>query len=252
MIGINLKGKTALVTGGTSGIGHQIVKTLLQAGANVIFMGTSEEKAEGVIQECLTFKKEEQQLLFKKVNVADFQFVQDAVQECYKQFENIDILVNCAGITKDKLMLKMTEEDWDSVIDINLKSAFNLSKAVIRQMMKARSGKIINISSVVGLTGNPGQVNYSASKSGMIGFTQSLAKELAARNICVNCVAPGFIQTKMTDELSEEQKQALYGKIPLARFGRVEDVANLVLFLSSSLSDYITGEVIAVDGGMTA
>lgn len=252
MIQIDLKGKTALITGGTAGIGHQIVKTLIQAGANVIFMGTSEERAQKILDELSSFKHHDQKLVFQKVNVSDFQAVQDAVQECYKHFENIDILVNCAGITKDKLMLKMTEEDWDSVIDVNLKSAFNLCKATIRQMMKARYGKIINISSVVGLTGNPGQVNYSASKSGMIGFTQSLAKELASRNICVNCVAPGFIATKMTDELNDEQKQALLGKIPLSKFGKSEDVANLVLFLASPLSDYITGEVIAVDGGMTA
>ena len=252
MIKIDLQGKTALVTGGTSGIGYQIVKTFVQSGAHVIFIGTNEEKANCLIEDCSVLKTIEQKIEFLKLDVSDFNAVQDAVSSVYSKFENIDILVNCAGITKDKLLLKMTEEDWDKVLDVNLKSAFNLTKAVIRQMMKNRYGKIINISSVVGLTGNPGQVNYSASKSGMIGFTQSLAKELAARNICVNCVAPGFISTKMTDELNNEQKTALLGKIPLAKFGKPEDVANLVLFLSSSLSDYITGEVIAVDGGMTA
>ncbi len=252
MIGIDLKGKTALVTGGTSGIGQQIVKTLLLAGANVIFMGTNLQRGEATLAECQMLVKSGQKIVFKQVDVANFVFVQEIVGQLYRDFEHIDILVNCAGITKDKLLLKMTEEDWDAVIDVNLKSAFNLCKGVIRQMMKNRYGKIINISSVVGLTGNPGQVNYSASKSGMIGFTQSLAKELASRNICVNCIAPGFIATKMTDELNDEQKQALFGKIPLAKFGKPEDVANLVLFLSSSLSDYITGEVIAVDGGMTA
>jgi 3-oxoacyl-[acyl-carrier protein] reductase len=252
MITIDLKGKTALVTGGTSGIGQQIVKTLVLSGAHVIFMGTSQEKAQAVLQECQMLLRENQKVHFEKVDVSNFSEVQESVNRLYQTFENIDILVNCAGITRDRLLLKMTEQDWDEVLSVNLKSAFNLSKAVIRSMMKSRYGKIINISSVVGLTGNPGQVNYSASKSGMIGFTQSLAKELASRNICVNCVAPGFIATKMTDELSDEQKQALLGRIPLARFGKSEEIANLVLFLSSSLSDYITGEVIAVDGGMTA
>lgn len=252
MITIDLKGKTALVTGGTSGIGQQIVKTLVLSGAHVIFMGTSQEKAQAVLQELQVLLRENQKVHFEKVDVSNFSEVQESVNRLYQTFENIDILVNCAGITRDRLLLKMTEQDWDEVLSVNLKSAFNLSKAVIRSMMKSRYGKIINISSVVGLTGNPGQVNYSASKSGMIGFTQSLAKELASRNICVNCVAPGFIATKMTDELSDEQKQALLGRIPLARFGKPEEIANLVLFLSSSLSDYITGEVIAVDGGMTA
>ena len=252
MIGIDLKGKTALVTGGTAGIGQQIVKTLILAGAHVVFMGTNLERGQATLSDCQTLAKSDQKIVFKQVDVANFNAVQESLAQIYQQFENIDILVNCAGITKDKLLLKMTEEDWDAVIDVNLKSAFNLSKGVIRQMMKNRYGKIINISSVVGLTGNPGQVNYSASKSGMIGFTQSLAKELASRNICVNCIAPGFIATKMTDELNDEQKQALFGRIPLAKFGKPEDVANLVVFLSSALSDYITGEVIAVDGGMTA
>jgi 3-oxoacyl-[acyl-carrier protein] reductase len=252
MIGIDLKQKGAIVTGGTSGIGKEIVKRLVEAGANVIFMGTSVERGAQVENELRPILKGDQKVLFKQVNVANFQEVQDAVEACYTAFENIEILVNCAGITKDKLMLKMTEEDWDDVLNVNLKSAFNLSKAVIRPMMKNRYGKIINISSVVGLTGNPGQVNYSASKSGMIGFTQSLAKELASRNICVNCVAPGFIETKMTGELSEEQKQHLLRRIPISKFGKPEDVANLVVFLASPLSDYITGEVIAVDGGMTA
>lgn len=252
MIGIDLRHKSAIVTGGTSGIGKEIARRFIEAGANVIFMGTSVERGMQTQKEFETLLKDGQTVIFKQVNVANFQEVQQAVEACYEQLDNISILVNCAGITKDKLLLKMTEEDWDDVMDVNLKSAFNLSKAVIRPMMKNRYGKIINISSVVGLTGNPGQVNYSASKSGMIGFTQSLAKELASRNICVNCVAPGFIATKMTDELSQEQKQHLLGRIPISKFGKPEDVANLVVFLASPLSDYITGEVIAVDGGMTA
>lgn len=252
MIEINLDAKTAVVTGGTAGIGKEICRSLVKAGAHVIFMGTNLERGAHTLNELESIKSPLQKIVFKQLDVANYEAVQEVVSGLYKEFESIDILVNCAGITKDKLLMKMTEEDWDTVIDVNLKSAFNLSKSVIRQMMKNRYGKIINISSVVGLTGNPGQVNYSASKSGMIGFTQSLAKEVAARNICVNCVAPGFIATKMTDELTDEQKQALFGKIPLAKFGRPEDIANLVVFLSSPLSDYITGEVIAVDGGMTA
>lgn len=252
MIQIDLVSKTAVVTGGTSGIGKEICCGLVKAGAHVVFMGTSLERGQSTLKELESIKAKDQKIVFKQLDVSQYEQVQETLSLLYKEFENIDILVNCAGITKDKLLMKMTEEDWDTVIDVNLKSAFNLSKAVIRQMMKNRYGKIINISSVVGLTGNPGQVNYSASKSGMIGFTQSLAKEVAARNICVNCVAPGFIATKMTDELNDEQKQALFGKIPLAKFGKPEDIANLVVFLSSPLSDYITGEVIAVDGGMTA
>ena len=250
---LQLKGKTALITGGTSGIGKEIAKVFVESGASVIIIGTNHERGQQIIHEFEALKKESgQKIFFKALNVADFTASQDTIASLYKTFENIDILVNCAGITRDKLMIKMTEEDWDQVLDINLKSAFNLTKAIIRQMLKNRYGKIINISSVVGLTGNPGQVNYSASKSGMIGFTQSLAKEVATRNICVNCIAPGFIETKMTDELTEEQKQAILSKIPMNRLGNTKDIANLALFLASPMSDYITGEVIAVDGGMTA
>jgi 3-oxoacyl-[acyl-carrier protein] reductase len=252
MIGFDLKQKGAIVTGGTSGIGKAIAKRLVEAGAHVLIMGTHHERGVKAVEELSQIKNDQQIVDFIKVNVANFQEVQEALARCYAQLQTVDILVNCAGITKDNLMLKMTEQDWDDVLDVNLKSAFNLSKGVVRQMMKQRYGKIINIASVVGLIGNPGQVNYCASKAGMIGLTQSLAKELASRMICVNCIAPGFISTPMTDELNEEQKQHLLGRIPMGKFGKPEDVANLVLFLASPLSDYLTGEVIAVDGGMTA
>lgn len=250
---LHLKGKTALITGGTSGIGKEIAKVFVEAHAHVIIIGTNHERGQQAVHEFEAHKQDaSQKIMFKSLDVANFTATQESVADLYPSFENIDILVNCAGVTRDKLMIKMTEEDWDQVLDINLKSAFNLTKAVIRQMLKMRYGKIINISSVVGLTGNPGQVNYSASKSGMIGFTQSLAKEVATRNICVNCIAPGFIETKMTDELTQEQKEAILSKIPMNRLGNTKDIANLALFLASSMSDYITGEVIAVDGGMTA
>ncbi len=252
MITIDLKGKTALVTGGTSGIGEQIVKTLIQAGCDVIFFGTNVSRADSIIEGIRLQLIPGQKIRFFPVDVANFSAVQEQFVECYREFSSIDFLVNCAGITRDQLMLKMSEADWDQVINVNLKSVFNLTKGVLKSMLKNRFGRIINISSVVGLTGNPGQVNYSASKSGMIGFTQSLAKEVASRNICVNCIAPGFIKTKMTDELNDAQKQALLDKIPLSKFGQPEDIANLVLFLASPLAGYITGEVIAVDGGMTA
>lgn len=250
---LSLRGKTALITGGTAGIGKQIAKTFVEAEANVIFVGTHAERGHQTLLELEAVKPHaDQKIVFKVLDVQNFVVVQEELTRLYQSFENIDILVNNAGITRDKLLMKMTEEDWDAVLDINLKSAFNLSKGVIRQMMKNRFGKIINISSVVGLTGNPGQVNYSASKSGMIGLTQSLAKEVATRNICVNCIAPGFIATKMTDELTEDQKQAILVKVPMNRLGQTQDIAHLALFLASPLSDYITGEVIAVDGGMTA
>jgi len=162
----------------------------------------------------------------------------------------VDILVNNAGITIDKLLMKMKEEDWDNVMAINVKSCYNTCHAVMRPMMKARKGKIINMSSVVGITGNAGQTNYSASKAAVIGFTKALAKEMASRNICVNCIAPGFIKTSMTDEMTDAQKESVLSQIPFGKIGETADIANMALYLGSSLSDYITGQVIAIDGGM--
>ena len=246
-----LKGKKALITGGTAGIGRAIAHLFAEQGADVVIFGTSIEKGEEVKKELLAIAPT-QKIDFIATDVSDYEKATKDVEEAVKILGGVDILVNNAGITRDQLLMKMSEEDWDRVIDVNLKSVFIFSKAVIRTMMKARFGKIINISSVIGLTGNPGQVNYSASKSGMIGLTQSLAKEVAARGINVNCIAPGFIETRMTDALEQEQKEAILQGVPMKRLGSPKDIANACLFLASSLSDYITGEVIAVDGGMTA
>jgi len=248
---LQLKDKTALVTGGTAGIGKGIALALARAGAHVVIFGTNRERAEEVLRE---MEKEraypEQKFLAEIVNVASKQEVDAAITKLLQSWGAIDVLVNNAGITRDGLLMKMSEEDWDAVLDINLKSVFNLSQSIIRSMIKAKKGKIINISSVIGLTGNAGQVNYAASKSGIIGFTKALAQEVAGRGICVNCIAPGFIQTRMTDALADAQKEGILKKIPLGRMGQAEDIANAVLFLASPMSDYITGQVLTVDGGM--
>lgn len=246
-----LQGKKALVTGGTSGIGLSIVQKFLENGATVEFWGTNPQKAEEALKEIRQVFPEAK-ISFAKIDVSSKQEVNTRVQELLKEWGNLDVLVNNAGITKDNLLMKMTEDEWDRVIDVNLKSVYNLCQSSIRSMMKAKKGKIINIASVIGLTGNPGQVNYSASKSGMIGFTKSLAKEVGSRNICVNCIAPGFIKTKMTDALNDQQRSLIIGNIPMGRYGQPEEIANAALFFASSLSDYVTGEVLAVDGGMIA
>lgn len=248
-----LKGKRAFITGGSSGIGKGIALNFARAGASVVIFGTNQEKGERALQELNGVKTHSDQTFhFFTCDVSCYSDVSIKFAKAIEILKGIDILVNNAGITRDNLLMKMSEEDWDRVLDVNLKSAFNTCKLVIRSMMKAKNGKVINIASVIGLTGNPGQVNYSASKSGMIGLTQSLAKEVASRGICVNCVAPGFIETPMTDALSDAQKEAIMQKIPMQKLGQVEDIANVCLFLASPLSNYITGEVIAVDGGMTA
>ena len=248
-----VKGKKVLVTGGTAGIGKAIALAFAKNGADVIIFGTNEERGALVTNEMRTLAQDgSQKFGFTKVDVSNHQESLAKAKEAMDQLGGVDVLINNAGINRDKLLMKMDEEDWDRVLDVNLKSAFNFCKAVVRPMMKARSGKIINISSVIGLTGNPGQVNYSASKSGMIGFTQSLAKEVSTRGICVNCIAPGFIETPMTDALNETQKAAIMQKIPMQKLGQADDIANVCLFLASMLSDYVTGEIIAVDGGMTA
>ncbi len=245
---IQLKDQVAFVTGATSGIGKAIAHALAKAGAHVVAIGTNPERGAEVLEELKNLSPEGKHLFFS-VDVASFSAVQSAVEELIKNYGRVDILVNCAGITRDNLLLKMTEEDWDQVMDTNLKSAFNFAKACVRPMIRAKKGKIINISSVIGLTGNAGQLNYAASKAGMIGFTKALAVELAGR-AHVNCIAPGYIETKMTNQLSSLQKEAVLKQIPMGRIGQPEEIANAVLFFASSLSDYITGQVLTVDGGM--
>lgn len=246
-----LKGKVAIVTGGTAGIGREIALHYARHGADVAVFGTNEERAKQILVELDANKVfDDQRFCVKIVNVAKTSEVQTVITEIIEAWNKIDILVNNAGITRDQLLMKLKEEDWDEVIDVNLKSVFNTCQAVIRPMMKARSGKIINISSVVGLTGNAGQVNYAASKAGMIGFTKSLALEVATRGINVNCIAPGFIKTRMTDELTDAQKQAILTKIPMGKMGSTQNIADTAVFLASEWSEYMTGQVLTVDGGM--
>ncbi len=246
-----LKDKTVLITGGTAGIGKQIALTFAEQGASVAIFGTSPERAQLVLKELEEHKSlSEQKFLAELVNVADKTSVETAIQDILEKWGSLDVLINNAGITRDGLLMKMTEENWDDVIDVNLKSVFNTCQALVRPMMKARTGKIINVSSVVALTGNAGQVNYSASKSGVIGFTKSLALELATRGICVNCIAPGFIETQMTDKLTDVQKEGILKKVPMGRMGRPEEIANVALFLASDMSSYMTGQTLTADGGM--
>ena len=245
-----LKGKRALVTGATSGIGKAIALHFAKHGADVAIVGTNEERAKQTIEEMKAISAE-QQFAFYLLDVADTKHVQNVFDEVLKAWGQIDVLVNNAGITRDGLLMRMSEEDWNAVLDTNLKSIFNFCKAATRPMMKQRKGKIINISSVVGLTGNPGQSNYAASKLGMVGFTKSLAIELASRGVNVNCIAPGYIETPMTKKLNDDQRSAIAGKIPMG-LGQPKSIADAALFLASDMSDYITGVVLPVDGGMTA
>lgn len=243
-----LKDKVALVTGGSRGIGRAIALELAKNGANIaINYANSSEKAEELVKE---IKKLGLNAISVKADVSKEEDVNNLVKTVEVELGKIDILVNNAGITKDNLLIRMKTEDFEEVLDVNLKGSFLCTKAVARAMMKKKYGKIINITSVVGLVGNAGQSNYSASKAGVIGFTKSMAKELASRGIRVNAVAPGFIDTEMTQILSEELKEEMINNIPLSQLGKPEDVAKAVLFLASSSSDYITGQVINVDGGM--
>jgi 3-oxoacyl-[acyl-carrier protein] reductase len=244
-----LKNQTAIVTGGTAGIGKAIAQRFVAEGAVVAVFGTNEERGLRVAEE-INREAGREAVVFSQVNVGDKEAVNLAIQQVIASLGHVDILVNNAGVTRDQLLIKMTEQDWDEVMDINAKSCYNTCQALVRHMMKARHGKIINMSSVVGMTGNAGQANYAASKAAIIGFSKALAKELASRNICVNCVAPGFINTRMTETLADQQKDAILSQIPFGKMGTAEDVANAVMFLASSLSDYITGQVITVDGGM--
>lgn len=240
--------KCALITGATRGIGKQIAITLAKQGYNIALNYRKEN------EELENTKKEIEEIgvkvLAAKGDVANFEDCEKFVKQTIERFGQIDILVNNAGITKDMLLMRMKKEDFEQVIDTNLVGTFNVTKNVVPYMMKARSGRIINISSVVGISGNAGQTNYSASKAGIIGFTKSLAKEIASRNILVNAVAPGFIETNMTDVLKDDVKQEIAKNIPLKRMGTAHDVANVVKFLASDDSSYITGQVINVDGGM--
>lgn len=244
---IDCKGKNALVTGAGRGIGREIALRLAQAGANIAVCDVDLSSAQNTAMEIESLG---QKALALQADVSKANAVADMFAAFFQAFPILDILVNNAGITRDGLIMRMKEEDWDLVIDINLKSAFLCCKEASRHMMKARCGKIVNVASVVGIMGNAGQVNYSASKAGLIGLTKSLAKEFATRNIQVNAVAPGFIQTAMTEKLSAVEKEKLAAIIPSQKLGVPLDVANAVLFLSSPLSDYITGQVLAVDGGL--
>ena len=244
---MRLKDKVALVTGGGRGIGRAIVLSLAKEGADIVACDINLENLKEVAAEV---EKLGRRVLILKTDVSKMGEVEEMVKKALDKFTKIDILVNNAGITRDNLILRMSEQEWDQVLDINLKGTFNCLKMVTRPMMKARSGRIINIASVVGIMGNPGQANYAASKAGIIGLTKSAAKELASRGINVNAVAPGFIETTMTEALGDEAKEKLTSQIPLKRLGEVADVANLVVFLASADASYITGEVIKVDGGM--
>jgi 3-oxoacyl-[acyl-carrier protein] reductase len=248
MISIDLSGKNALVTGGTRGIGRAIVETLARAGARVAFTFRSSVDEAEALKDAL--ESDGAELLAIQGDAADNASAESTVKQIIDSWGSIDIIVNNAGITKDGLMLRMTEDDWDAVINTNLKSVFNFAKAAYRPMMKQRAGKIINLSSVVGTTGNPGQTNYAASKAGIVGFSKSLAKELATRGVTVNVVAPGFVATDMTASLSDAAKDAMLGAVPMGRPATPQEIADAVLFLASPLADYVTGQVLHVNGGL--
>lgn len=243
-----LQGKCAVITGASRGIGREIALQFAKEGANIVLNYRSSE------EEALELKKELDKLgsntLTIKADVSNFDEAENLIKEAKNTFGKVDILVNNAGITKDTLLIRMKEEDFDKVIEVNLKGAFNCLRAVSPIMIRQKEGKIINMSSVVGVVGNAGQVNYSASKAGVIGMTKSLAREIGSKNINVNAIAPGFIDTDMTKVLSEDQKKNIISSVPLKRLGQVEDIANLAVFLASDKSNYITGQVIHVDGGM--
>lgn len=240
--------KVAMITGATRGIGKQIALTLANEGYNIVLNYRTENDELKQLKNEIESKKVK--CLTVQGDVTNFEDCKQMIESAIKEFGKVDVLVNNAGITKDMLLARMKEEDFKQVIDVNLVGTFNMTKNVISYMMKARNGRIINISSVVGISGNAGQTNYSASKAGIIGFTKSLAKEVASRNILVNAVAPGFIETNMTDVLKQEVKDEIAKNIPLKRMGTPKDVANVVKFLASEDSSYITGQVISVDGGM--
>lgn len=242
-----LKDKIALITGGGRGIGRDTALSFAREGANIVTCDLSDDSLTQLGVEVRSLGRE---FLAFNVDVSDFAKIGDMVNKILDKFKRIDILVNNAGITKDSLIVRMTERDWDSVLAVNLKGTFNVTRAVSRVMLKQRTGKIVNIASIIGITGNAGQANYAASKAGIIGLTKATARELGPRGINVNAVAPGFIQTEMTKELPEKVAENMLSQIPLRKFGEAADVTNVVLFLASDAARYITGEVIVVDGGM--
>ena len=244
-----LKGKTSIITGSSRGIGKAILLKLTSNGSNVVinYVNQNEEIIEEIKEKCNSFGV---RAISVKSNVSNFDEAKELIDRTIEEFGNIDILVNNAGITRDNLLLRMSEKDFDDVINTNLKGAFNCTRHAIYHMIRKRSGSIINIASIVGIAGNAGQSNYSASKAGIIGFTKSCAKEAASRGITVNAVAPGFIETDMTNILNDELKQKAMEMIPLKRFGKPDDVASLVCFLASDYGKYITGQVVNIDGGM--
>ena len=243
-----LTGKTAVVTGGSRGIGRAICIELAKQGANVVVnYSGSEDKAKQVVSQ---IEELGAKAIAVQANVADSAAVDTMMKQAIEVFGTLDILVNNAGITRDNLLMRMKEQEWDDVVDTNLKGVFLCTKAVTRQMMKQRAGRIINISSIVGVAGNPGQANYVAAKAGVIGLTKTCAQELASRNILVNAIAPGFITTEMTDSLPEELKEAMLKQIPLAKLGQPEDVAKAVVFFASDHANYITGQTLHIDGGL--
>ena len=244
---LRFKDKVVLVTGSTRGIGRQIATSFAREGAQVIIIGRNQELAHQVRDEIVGQGLKADSFA---CDVTSLENVQEIINKILDKYRGIDILINNAGITKDNLLLRMSESDWDDVINVNLKGVFNCTKVVAKVMLKARKGKIINISSIIGITGNIGQANYAASKAGMIGFTKSVAQEFASRGITANAVAPGYIETDMTAQLKSSAQEELLKMIPLGRFGQPEDVAQTCLFLASDAANYITGQTIVVDGGM--
>lgn len=241
---LDLTGKTALVTGGTRGIGKAIAQAMHKQGATVIITGRSEEKAQAVASEIGA------NAIGMAYEAGNVEKVADFAEAVLAKVEKLDILVNNAGITKDTLMMRMSQDDWQQVIDVNLSSNFALTKAFLPHMMKNRAGRVINMTSIVGVMGNAGQANYAASKAGLIGFSKSMAIEVAPRGITVNCVAPGFIATEMTDAIPEKAREDLLTKIPAKKMGQVEDIANACVYLASDEASYVTGQTLHVNGGM--
>ena len=245
---MKFKEEVVIVTGSTRGIGKEIASSFAKEGATVIILGRNVQSADHVRNELIKMNLKAESY---GCDVTKMQNVQEIVNKILDKHNRIDILINNAGITKDHLLLRMSEDDWDEVISINLRGCFNFTKVVTKVMLKAKKGKIINIASIIGISGNAGQANYAASKAGIIGFTKSIAKEIASRGIRVNAIAPGYIQTDMTAQLNEKTREEITKKIPLQRLGKAEDIAGVCLFLASNEADYITGQTIVVDGGMT-
>ena len=242
----SLKNKIAIVTGASQGIGKSISEIFSKAGAHVVCLARNRDKLKELVSE---ISKNGNSASYISCDISDGNLIEDAFKSVVKDYKQIDILVNNAGITKDSLILRMKEQRWDEVMNTNLKGAFHSTKIVLRQMMRKKYGRIINITSIVGLQGNPGQSNYAASKAGLIGFSQSIAKEVASRGITVNCIAPGWIETEMTNDIPQDIKEDIIKNIPIGKTGSAEDIANTALFLASKESKYITGQTITVDGG---